>query len=220
MPMGIKLGMGLPPPSAYALPDGTEPFIFADFENAVYLIDGEAATVQDILIEDNTYGTWNPATHIVPATGINNASGSSPVFTGDALTLILGGSTVVYEVEFLDASASAIFLVEMIDWPDFNTYYTSALKALSESFVGDNVAPNVEVPGSGSGLHKVAITFINGKIAWAVDGVAQTGIDPAAAWTPAPNFMAMQVNSDAVVKSIGMYPAQDDADLPTLSALA
>lgn len=222
--------MGLSSGGPYALPDGTQPLIFMDFVNEVYEVDGEPVAVGALLTENLAYGgAFDPETAIVNGVGIS--TDADPVMTGDALDLILGGSTIIYEFTIDDDQAStASFIAELIDFPDFNTYYFSSTGASqSQNFIGDNVASNLSdygpTPGEpgeqpmANGPHKIAVTMASGKIVRSIDGRPVLGIDPAATWTVPPTFFGMQFNADVTIKYIGIYPQQDDANLPGLSAL-
>lgn len=198
------------------LPDGTEPLVFLDFKNGVYQSDGSPSTLE-ALVGETEYGEWEPS-HIVPGTGLVEGAGSnSPSFIGDALDLLLSGSTVLIQFVYPGGGVNSVIQVEMITWPGFETYYWNFLDGLGTGGIGDQV-DEVLVPEIASGPHKCALTLIDGKISQSIDGAAILTINPAAAWTVAPNLVAMAV-SQSTVESVGFYPPQDDAELPALSAL-
>lgn len=214
--------------SAYALPNGAEPLIVLDFKNEVYESNGSAVALGDLVTENVAYGAFDPADVVA---GVGLAPGdhvSLPTLTGDALALVLEGATAVFTFVHLNTDADTAtggpLLVEMIDFPDFNTYYTS--QASSAPDVGSPpcfISDNVDTAGDASlslGTHTAALTMIDGKISRSIDGNALVTINPAAAWTIAPNFLGMQVDNECVLEKIALYPAQPDADLPGLSALS
>jgi hypothetical protein len=233
---GLHLGIGFGPPAStktdgtdYNLPNGTQPLILMDFVNGTYLSNGSTVAVTDLITADNTYGNWNPATDITPSGANRSVGGCRPTLTGDALSLVINGSTIIYEVAFTvanDVDAESEFRVEMTDYPDFNTYYVSELWGSKHAAsISDNTTTNTAFDnpegqwGVGAGTHKMALTYVNGRIDWAIDGQAYASIDPAVGWTPPPNFLGMSLGAQTTLRSIGMYPAQSAADLPMLSSL-
>ena len=209
--------------SIYALPNGTEPSIFLDFKNGVYLADGEDVAVTDLLVENADWGTWNPATMISPGVGLTVASGiPSPVFTGDAFDLVASGATVVLVFSGTATAATArsirYELVDDLIEYNLNYYSRSSFRDGDMSRIGDQTADDVNDGVLATGAHKTAITMIDGKISRSTDGAAIISIDPAAPWSPAPTVMGFIVRSTIVLESIGIYPAQPDADLPMLSS--
>lgn len=199
------------------LPDGTEPLIFLDFENGVYTADGVPVALGDVVVENNEYGTFNPS-DVDSGVGLVPTGGtSSPTLTGDALALVIAGSTSIFT--FVLTQEDAQIQIEMVDFPDFNTYYFCAQEATFGNEQLSDGATSIPADTIGLGTHKIALTMIDGKLARSVDGGAADVIDPALPWTIAPNFLGMQIGLDVVLESIGLYPPQDDGDLPTLSAL-
>src|SRR4051812_26422278 len=98
--------------------------------------DGAAVTLGDLLVENTDYGNFFPA-DIVPGTGLypDHGGHSQDLFTlsGDALALVLAGSTTLYAFKFLDTDLGGQMDVEMMDFPGFNTYYTAPLSATNDS---------------------------------------------------------------------------------------
>lgn len=224
MSMSLNLGLGIQGRTSYTLPDGTEPLIVLDFKSGIYMANDAATTLAALVAEDDTYGQWDEA-WVTPGVGIQHPA--SMTLTGDALALVLAGATAIYTVDIVTADSDATMQVEMVDWPDFNTYYFAKLGSLGAVIqIGDNVAPNLHDYGDGitglpTGVHKAATTMIDGKIARSIDGLAVSSIDPAAPWTVAPNFLGISTGSaNIVLEKIALYPAQDDAELPALSALS
>lgn len=203
--------------SRYALSGGVEPLVFLNFKDGEYLSDGDPVLVGALLTEDANYGTWDPA-DIQAGVGLAPAvDPAAPVFTGDALALILSGSTTV--TRFM-AAATNNFRYEMVDnFIDYGTYYYSQSSPDGgNNRIGDQVNPDVAEAGLSVGTHKVALNFINGEIARSTDESAIIEISPAAAWSPAPGAMGFVVPAGWVVESIGIYPAQSKASLPGLAA--
>jgi hypothetical protein len=219
MPRGCGLGLGLSVTSGYALPNGTEPLILLDFKNGVYMANGDTVAVGDLLVEDENYGTWNPASI---QSGVGLVGASAPVFTGDALALILGGSTTLSAIGYNGGVTANSFRYELVDnFLDFGLYYRSITRINSDglpSYINDDSGA-VNESESAVGNHKVVITMIDGKISRSTDGSAIITINPANPWSPSPGAMGFVVPANWVVEQIGIYPPQDDADLPTLSAL-
>lgn len=206
----------------HALPNGTEPLIFLDFKNGDYIADGVSVAIGTLLAENEDYGEWDAGTMIVPGTGVSPPTVSAaPVFTGDALDLILSGSTTLTIFSCAASDGGEVFRYEMVDnFIDYGSYYysNSSFTAVpNSSLIGDQVTPDVTEASLAFGIHKSAITMIDGKISRSTDGAAIITINPAAAWIPAMGAMGFVVPNGVIVESIGIYPAQPDGDLPTLS---
>jgi hypothetical protein len=222
----LGLGLAMPggaPGTIIVGGEPVEPYVLMDFKNAVYTVDGDAVALSTIVTEDDTFGQWDEAS-ITAGVGIDEAA--SMTLTGEALTLVLAGSTAIYTFVTSGNNAATI-QTEMIDWPDFNTYYYARVGSpASNNRFNDNVADTVYDYDGGegdvmpNGTHKVAVTMINGKIARSIDGAAVVSINPAEPWAVAPNFLGITVaEGDVVLEALALYPAQPDAELPALSAL-
>lgn len=205
------------------LPDGTIPDIFMDFKNGIYQSQGEDVALNTLLTENADWGTWNPATMISPGVGITVVSGiPSPVFTGEAFDLAASGATIVLVFSGTTTAATArsirYELVDDLVEYNLNYYSRSSFRDGDVSRIGDQTADDVNDGVLATGAHKTAITMIDGKISRSTDGAAIISIDPAAPWSPAPTVMGFIVRATVVLESVGIYPAQPDADLPMLSA--
>jgi hypothetical protein len=210
--------------TGHALPNGTEPTIFLDFKNGEYTSDGVTVTIADLLVENADWGEWNAATMISAGVGMTSASAiCAPVFTGDAFDLVSAGATIV--LTFSGAASGVLsraLRYELVDdLNDYNVNYYSrhSYTEGTLSDIGDQVASNVLDGVLADGAHKSALTYIDGKISRSTDGAAIITINPAAAWSPAPTVMGFIISVTLVLESVGIYPAQPDADLPSLSAL-
>lgn len=205
------------------LPDGTEPLIFLDFKNAVYQIDGENAALNTLITENVDWGEWNPATMISPGVGLNNpTANAAPVLTGEAFTRVAAGATMVLVFTGATGAGDEVIRYEMVDDLNdynFNYYSRLAFAGATVGAIGDQTAPDVEDGNLADGQHKTAFTMIDGKITRSTDGAANITINPAAAWSPAPTVMGFIVGDEVILETLGIYPAQDDAELPALSEL-
>lgn len=210
--------------SAYALPNGTEPLVFLDFKNGVYTVNGVSKALTDVLAQNTDFGTYTTAA-VINGTGLvgDSSSASNPVMIGDALDLVLDGCTALYRFVFVAADTHQRIDLELVDSSDYNTYYYSTVESVDvnngKCFIGDQVNPDVIEGTLTAAAHQKAVTMINGKISRSIDGEAFVTINPAAAWTPAPAILHILVGQNAILESVGLYPAQPDADLPSLSAL-
>lgn len=207
----------------HALPNGTEPLIFLDFKNGVYTADGVTVTVADLLVQNTDYGTWNAATMIngSGAGGVGGSGAAAPVFTGAALDLVLDGATTL--TTLASTGVEDNFRYEMTDdLSDYNTYYYSQSGFVADqNLIGDGngLHPDIIETALADGTHHIALTFIDGKISRSTDGTAIITINPAVVWTPVPAFMGFVIPIGMRVEQIGIYPAQPDGDLPTLSSI-
>lgn len=210
--------------SNYALPNGTEPLVFLDFKNGIYTVNGISKALTDVIAQNTDFGTYTTAA-VVNGTGLvgNASSGSNPVMIGDALSLVLGGCTALYKFTFIPADTHQRIDLELVDTSAYNMYYYSTSMSvdvnLGKCFIGDQVNPDVEEVALSVGAHRKAVTMIDGKVSRSTDGAATITINPAAAWSPAPGILHIGVGQNAILESVGLYPAQSDGDLPTLSAL-
>jgi hypothetical protein len=208
--------------SEHALPNGTEPLIFLDFKNGIYTSSGVSVAVTTLLTQNADWGTWNPATMISAGVGITGAGPPSPVLTGDAFDLVATGATILMSFSGTDVNANSALRFEMVDDLNaYNTYYYTRLSFHSgvTNNIGDQVAADETEPTLSGVAHQAALTMTDGKISRSVDGAAITTINPAAPWSPAPTVMGFIVGSGMILESVGLYPAQPDADLPMLSTL-
>lgn len=198
-----------------------EPLVFLDFKNGVYTANGSASTLEALVEEEDTYGAWDPNT-IVNGTGLVAPGGTTnPSFIGDALDLLLSGSTLLMSFIMAADGLSHNLKVEMISWAGFETYYFGeASKGVTDEvfLTLDDTSGEIYSEPLAAGAHKMALTIIDGKISACLDGGAVITINPATSWAVAPNFVVLAAKR-ATVEDIGFYPAQDDADLPALSAL-
>jgi hypothetical protein len=115
----------------------------------------------------------------------------SPVLTGDAFDLVSAGATMV--LTFSGATSGSLTrelryeLVDDLNDYNVNYYSRSSWKAASPSDIGDQTADDVLDGVLSDGAHKVALTYIDGKISRSTDGAAIITINPAAAWSPYAN---------------------------------
>jgi hypothetical protein len=65
------------------------PLVSMDFENGVYAINGASQTVDDVLTEDTSFGSWNSSTDITPGLGL--ITFGAPILSSTALSAALAG---------------------------------------------------------------------------------------------------------------------------------
>lgn len=203
------------------LPDGTEPLIFSDFKNGVYTLDGAPVTVDDLWEEDqDNWLVFDPATHIVADVGLTTAGGQAgPVLKSGPATTLIGGFTAVITADMVGASPSVVY-VELVDIPDFNNemqFKLSRSGALVDAAVQDYSGVTSVVDGLAQGRRRIAGTITNAKLIASVDASATQQRDPDPDITG--TTIALLVGAGNAIESIGIYPIQDDADLPMLSTL-
>lgn len=200
--------------SNYALPNGTEPLIFLDFKNGIYQSEGVNVAVSSLVVENTDFGNYS-VSNIQADIGLVEAD---PTFFGDALDLLLGGSTVVCSFTLPVPTAAGITF-EMVDSASYNLDYHATFLNDVHCRLTDEVNSPTDVDPLAAGTHKTALTMIDGKMAASIDGGTLYALNPAVAWIPAPQIVIFGCGGNAVIESIGLYPVQSDADLPTLSAL-
>ena len=214
----IEYRGGVPVPG-YIIVDGdvVEPLIFLDFKNGVYTDRNGATTLGNVLVENTDFGEWNPA-NVVADVGLTGGAGSAPVFTGDPMDLIATGATIV--AYFTGAADADALRFELVDSADYTTYYSynGRFGEVGTGQLADN-SSSESLPLLTVGYHKIALTMEEGRMAVSVDGAAVVVIDPADPWTPPVAIMNLIVGAYITLETIGIYPAQDDADLPGLSTL-
>lgn len=201
---------------SYALPNGTEPFVFLDLQAnpIVVQVDSAEVALATVLAENADFGAYSPS-DIQAGVGLVD---SQPVFIGDALNLILSGSTIVCTFT-IPAVADGRVDFEMIDSTDYNLDIQVFSSNNNGCNLDDNAGHTAKEPGLAPGTNKIAVTLIDGKIARSTNGNPVRLVDPSVAWSPAPEVMLLGAGGDAVIESVGLYPAQAVADLPALSDL-
>lgn len=214
--------LGLNGGSDHTLPNGTEPLIFLDFVNEEYESNGSTVLLGALLTENGDWGAWVPGTAVVHGTGLVGSANANPVLTGDAFDLAADGATILLEFGLVQDGTANSLRYEMVDdLNDYNTYYGSGIVGDNEleavSTIYDNSTTTNDLTVA-EGVHKAAFTMIDGKISRSVNGAAIKTINPADPWTPPPLVMGFIVPPHFVMRSVGIYPAQPDADLPMLSA--
>lgn len=195
------------------LPNGTEPDIFMGFKvvPAVYQSQGVDVALSSLVVENTDFGAYSPS-DIIAGVGLKN---SNPTFFGDALSLVIDGSTVVCTFT-LPAGTGAGVAFEMVDSTDYNLDYFSQFRN-GTSCVLNDASTVAEVAPLSAGRHIAALTMIDGEMSASIDGSAPFSVNPAAAWSPAPEIVVIGIGGDAVVEEIGLYPDQAVGDLPGLS---
>jgi hypothetical protein len=205
--------------SASALPSGAIGYV--DFAAGTYFF-GESLDLDDV------FGNSSPSYYPDPINPAHiSANGWEPPmgqnyfigFIGALAAQVLAGATVV-----LDATLAAPGRVEVgLAHVATNEPYLAAMLDTAEESCGltpDGTNTITEFPGTqGAGRHKMAATFIEDRISGSVDGGAV--IADTTPWANAPDTCGFGLTPQIglFVASLVIYPPQDDADLPTLSAL-
>jgi hypothetical protein len=200
------------------LPDGA--VAFADFVNGHYYAGGAETTVDGVLAEDNSNWQFFDTADITPGIGYVTTSNRGPVIAHSALgTLLTAGFTAV--VDFDTNALNARILIEVTDFPDYAAEFSASLHTdgASDDYNLQSATEFAsEALGMTEGSHKLAFTFkSDGAVAASRDGATAltlaSGAAPSAATDIGFTFDTL------IVRSITIYPPQDDADLPALSAL-
>lgn len=199
--------------SPYALPGGDEPLVFLDFVNEQYVSEGSPVALNTLATEDEgNWGNFDPA-------DIQNGVGYAPVgaegnikIIGTASDLIQQGGTVVLEA----TPVSAVYIYD----DEFLTFCELQLhtaEGQNRFIVHESAAVATDVVSAGN--HKIAFTFrTDGTGAISIDG-APIEVATGTPWgTPLLEHIIFYCNDGAIMRYIGFYPEQDDADLPMLSS--
>jgi hypothetical protein len=198
-----------------------EPLIFLDFKNGVYTVDGVVTDVNDLLADLPGAGDSFDPSMIQAGVGLVGAAGNTyAVFAGAAATLALAGSTtlatLIGDGGVADTFSFEIYNDEGLDYLSTSSFENDALNSIADQVDGLETELKLE-----AGTAKIALTFIDSKIVRSSNGRAVLVIDPAEpSWVASPpeNY-AIALAEGMICESIGLYPPQDDAELPALSAL-
>lgn len=207
--------------ASYALPNGTAPLTVADFKNGVYMLDGAAVASTEVVEAIASWDpSWSVASNVTPGVGsngnpcVNQALGQSLLAQG-GITLVatLNASSGVYPV----------FSADSFDDPDFAqtvgiTLGTGITPSDTKVYVfGVSQALFEPQPGvSGRNILAWSIKDSGALIIGSVNGSATATTAVGGALVVNSIGFDIQVG---YIESIGIYPLQADADLPTLSAL-
>jgi hypothetical protein len=210
--LGIGLGVnaiqqGLVSDSS-GLPPGA--IAYADFKNGTYYYGGNA--LSDFLTENTDWGSFNPAL-IVPNIGLYKISNSNQPVIASALAsaLLVSGFTAVATIYL-----SGVFDFGVVNLPDYDTEVYFSLNSdgmTTRVFVKDteNVAGSIPAVS----MHRVAMTYNNGRAAMSIDGNSVIVQDAAESLT----LNAIVINGAYVVSDLTFYPAKSDGDTQTLATL-
>jgi hypothetical protein len=199
-----------------------EPLVFLDFKNGAYVSDGESKALGD-LVGPNIFGQWDES-YVVNGTGlVGPVDNASCKLIGDAADLIIAGATFVcgLSVPSIPPGVSNFAVSLAVFGSDFDPYYqASFIRANFNMEMDDSYDKNVKQAADLlAGSHKVAVTIVSGRMAASIDGQAVVTAEPCEPWDGSQDSASVDVVEGSVVEYVGLYPAQDDADLPLLSAL-
>lgn len=199
------------------LPEGAIGYV--NFADRTYWF-GENVTL-DSVFGDDSYFTDVITPEEINEDGWAPAGTSSTGFLGEAQTMMFDGCTFTAEMNL--AAANSGFDIQLLDIDTFDPAF--------QVFLGQTGGNSTGITSDGNdfetnsteflpeGLHKVACTMIDGKIAASIDGAALISISRA--WNSPPDRcgMTFRGQAGAYVVSLVFYPPQLDADLPGLSSL-
>jgi hypothetical protein len=208
----------------YTLSTGADPLILADFKNGVYRLNGADVTFDDLFEEDlANWGNYEE-TMLVPGLGMTSGAASSYnrfMVKPSVAALVADGATIVPNVSVFEGGA-CLTRILMADSASLNYYFTAEIQTGGVDMSGwddGNAAELLPFPYGGSEV-KVAFNLSRTRIALSLNGGAVQASDTI---DPGPfAAIALQVTGyeDMYLESLGFYPLQDEADLPTLSALS
>ena len=204
------------------LPDGASAVL--DFKNGHYYADGSEQVVTDLLYSDEEHYNAFSFENIVNGVGLKGdwSNSSNPIFKPViADGIIATGATIVLDFDLED---DAYIEVDLIDLPEFtNSEQIVFYSEEDQSYFRDAASAQTNLPDISSGDHKAAYTITPTKMAVSVDGgtvVTATPAMPSAAFTVV--AVSMNINVDVLfstLRSIIIYPAKADGELPALSSL-
>lgn len=219
MRAGITAAAGLlEPPNA---PSATTSI---DFVNGTYTIDGTSYAASDILGDTST----------IDASGLHAGDGGIVSITGDLLTALTAADwTIVVEWQELYDTGVTMLL----DLADGSTQELGITRndvvgnILMQAFETSDPSGSRETqdPTSGSGpftsgAHRVALTRTASAFSMSADGRTVVS-DTSTPGTFSPTLAAFggladgtDWRNDCYIRKLELYPAQADADLPSLSA--
>lgn len=204
-----------------------DPWLFADFKNGVYTMDGTSVALEDIFTEDENWGTFDPEVDVIPGVGLKRTQvgyAPCPALVPANLALFLDNSTVVMNFVYTAADEGAgvnNLIIDHGDIVEFNDEWILNVRHIVEAPVvelTDYGSGNVQIPWTGDGPHRVAANFTSTRVAASIDGGAVDGFD-----NPSTEGLHTAVGITAgwtfVLEDIAFYPPQSDDNLAVLSTL-
>lgn len=213
------------------LPSGVAPDTFSDFENDDYQIGGVSKTFAQVWEADTeNAGPFNPLTDLVAGVGLRCTHTAEdfgnttiwPVSTA-LVPEVAGGATLVGEVVVTTAAnATGRVGVQFVDFPDFaaewNCFAVQATDGSDETIHQGTVNGTATDSPVGAML-KFAATLAPDRLSISVNGGAVATRSAPSNSTANRVLLSLRAehNATVVLKNLGRYPTQLDADLPTLS---
>lgn len=225
-----------------------EPLVSLDFKNGDYQIAGVSKTLAEVVVEDASWGSWNPA-FVVPGAGIvNTLIGSSPrtsntmgcVLTAAAEASLLNGFVaVVTGSRALDPGTGGDGInyswvgLALLGLPSQSPYWEMTAADLatgsvidSDLFMEDYVSASGNTPCA-LGAFKAAGLFSPSKLAASANG--DVAVDSGTPSVGAKNSVALSLyvqglgigaSATYILERVDFYSLVDYglADLPGLSA--
>lgn len=205
--MRLGLDLSLIGPNAGVTPFGPTPLAVSDFANGVYTVGGSAVAVGDMWDGANL-SDWDPDTDITA--GVGQTSGSAELKAG----VIDPQDAAFTVVSDWDLVADSFVDIIRVDWATINLQRFRAWGPTETLEVTDGTTSDSE--SVSAGRHRTAVTFSSGVLAASTDGGSPISIVPAGG--PYTTLVTGPGVGSSIAK-ITFYPAQDEADLPALSAL-
>jgi hypothetical protein len=222
---GVVASQGIAASGGGSVPEGA--LVHLDFINGLYFVEGtDPPAVGDVLDHPEWIGAGGLELRFANETTIG--TGIAHVL-GDALTTLLTANwTAVIEFETLaDDGSEHVFSVQSAAplWED-----AMWARADNSSFIGvfetNGGITSREINAAGlvsAGVHRIAITRTDAKLAVSVNGATAT-VDS----TSSPSFVPETatfgsyhgdwLSNEVNIRSLTVYAPRADADLPSLSA--
>jgi hypothetical protein len=199
------------------LPDGTIPFIFSDFQNGIYQREGSDVPVTDLWEANPDFGSsFDPDVNILPGEGFRGLT--SLTSSASLLLNLAAGLTIIFVANMAITSSGMKASADLMDAPDFNNEqiaeffnFGGNVRARMKDYNG-GVATTVNLPLADD--HKFAALILPNALAISVEGSSVLEFTPTGVL---PTLFGIQTESGALIRSVGLYPAQDKATLPALS---
>lgn len=188
----------------------------ANFQTASYEVNGSAAVLSDILVENSDWGSFTPAA-VIDAAGLNFVAATDclPVFASAFSALAAGdGITIVGVLDVGDA-ATAGMIVELNDAPTYAQENSFGISRDTTTVV--DLSGSDTQAGPGAGVCTFAANVQPDRIAISVDGGAVLGRNvPTTTFT----LLCMSYFGSLTPSSLRTLTGRDlvtESDLPALS---
>lgn len=217
-------------------PDGSYPYVYADFVNGHYWGGSAELALSTLLVSNADFaGTFNTA-HVEAGVGLKEDTSSNtsfPVVASAYATEILAGTTAVMNIE--QGNAQTIAEIGMYKLPSYshgNSIYIKpsvgfpGSSRIEQYLYNDSDYADKETSlASEAGDYRTAVTMTPTKNVQSTNGSATETVAPPGSSAPDVTHVGFGMGgtnnalTPAIILNIAFYAPQDDADLPGMSDL-